>query len=71
MDGDTLSIGAVASIKDYKNPVSIAKKLSEEKVNNFLVGVGAEDYAHKNGFERKNMLTDRAKLHYEKKKKKL
>lgn len=69
MDGDTLSIGAVASIKDYKNPVSIAKKLSEEKVNNFLVGVGAEDYAHKNGFERKNMLTDRAKLHYEKKKK--
>lgn len=69
MDGDTLSIGAVASIKDYKNPVSIAKKLSEEKVNNFLVGTGAEDYAHKNGFERKNMLTDRAKLHYQKRKK--
>lgn len=69
MDGDTLSIGAVAGIRDFANPVSIAKKLSNDKVNNFLVGVGAEEYAHKNGFERKNMLTDRAKLHYTKRKK--
>ena len=68
MDGDTLAIGAVAGIRDYANPVSIARKLSEEKVNNFLVGIGAEAYAHKNGFERKNMLTDRAKLHYKKRK---
>lgn len=69
MDGDTLSIGAVAGIRDFANPVSIAKKLSNDKVNNFLVGLGAEEYAHKNGFERKNMLTDRAKLHYTKRKK--
>ena len=69
MDGNTLDIGAVAGIRDYSNPVSIARKLSYEKVNNFLVGIGAEDYAHKNGFERKNMLTDRAKLHYKKRKK--
>lgn len=69
MDGDTLSIGAVAGIKDFANPVSIARKLSDDKVNNFLVGLGAEEYAHKNGFERKNMLTDRAKLHYAKRKK--
>ena len=66
MDGDTLSIGAVAGIKDFANPVSIARKLSDDKVNNFLVGLGAEEYAHKNGFERKNMLTERAKLHYKK-----
>ncbi len=64
MDGDTLSIGAVAAIKDYANPVSIARKLSLEPVNNMLVGEGAEKYAHKNGFERKNMLTERAKIHY-------
>lgn len=67
MDGDTLSIGAVAGIKDYSNPISIARKLSEERFNCFLVGAGAEDYAHKEGFERKNMLTDRAKQHYKKK----
>ena len=62
MDGDTLDIGAVAAIKDYANPVSIARRLSKEKVNNLLVGEGAEKFAHKEGFERKNMLTDRAKM---------
>lgn len=64
MDGDTLDIGAVAAIKDYANPISIARRLSKEKVNNFLVGPGAEKFAHKEGFERKNMLTERAKIHY-------
>ena len=33
MDGDTFDIGAVAAIKDFANPVSIAKRLSKEKVN--------------------------------------
>ena len=64
MDGDTLSIGAVGTIKDFANPVSVARCLSKEPVNNFLVGAGAEKYAHKHGFERKNMLTDRARTHY-------
>lgn len=64
MNGNTLSIGAVGAIKDFANPVLIARKLSHEPVNNFLVGDGAEKYAHKNGFERKNMLTERAKIHY-------
>lgn len=64
MDGDTLDIGAVAAIKDYANPISIARALSHEKVNSMLVGEGAEKWAHKMGFERKNMLTDRAKIHY-------
>ncbi|MEG0234988.1 N(4)-(beta-N-acetylglucosaminyl)-L-asparaginase [Cetobacterium sp.] len=61
MDGKTLSIGAVASIKDFKNPISIARKLSADRYNIFLVGAGAESYAHKNGFVRQNMLTERAK----------
>ncbi|MGL5417648.1 MAG: N(4)-(beta-N-acetylglucosaminyl)-L-asparaginase [Clostridium sp.] len=67
MDGDTLSIGAVGGIKDFKNPISIARRLSKERFNCFLVGEGAEKFAHKEGFERQNMLTDRAKLHYKKK----
>lgn len=66
MDGDTLDIGAVAAIKDYANPISIARRLSQDKVNVMLVGEGAEKFAHKEGFERKNMLTDRAKAHYRK-----
>ena len=71
MDGNTLSIGAVAAIKDFANPVSIAKRLAEEKVNNVLVAEGAEKFAHKEGLERKNMLTDRAKIHYRKRVKEL
>lgn len=67
MDGDTLDIGAVVAIKDFKNPISIARRLSNESVNSMLVGEGAEKFAHKEGFERKNMLSDRAKLHYKKK----
>lgn len=66
MDGDTLDIGAVAAIKDFANPVSIARRLSKEKVNSLLVAEGAEKFAHKEGFERKNMLSDRAKAHYRK-----
>lgn len=64
MDGTTFDVGAVAAIKDFANPISIARHLSQYKVNNLLVGSGAEKYAHKNGFERKNMLSDRAIIHY-------
>lgn len=64
MDGTTFDIGAVAAIMDFANPISIARRLSKEEVNSLLVGEGAEKFAHKEGFERKNMLTERAKIHY-------
>ena len=64
MDGDTLEFGAVGAVKDYANPVSIARSLMKYDVNNFLVGKGAEAYAKEHGFERKNMLTERARIHY-------
>lgn len=69
MDGDSLDIGAVAGIRDFKNPISMARKLSEERFNCFLVGTGAEEFGQKNGFERKNMLTERAIIQYKNKRK--
>lgn len=66
MDGDTYQIGSVAGISDVKNPISIAKKLSKERFNSFLVGEGARDYAVLHGFDIQNMLTDRAKNEWEK-----
>ncbi|MGM0218463.1 N(4)-(beta-N-acetylglucosaminyl)-L-asparaginase [Enterococcus sp. AZ126] len=66
MDGDTFKIGAVAGITDTKNPISVARKLSDEKFNSFRVGDGATKYAMLNGFERKNMLTERAHQIWEK-----
>ncbi|MFT9372228.1 N(4)-(beta-N-acetylglucosaminyl)-L-asparaginase [Liquorilactobacillus hordei] len=67
MDGDNLSIGAVGGIKDFANPVMIARELSRKKVNNFLVGSGAEKFASTHEFQRKNMLTKKAKKLYEQK----
>ncbi len=67
MDGDTFQIGAVGSIRDFKNPISIARRLSKEKYNNFLVGQGAEEYGHLHGFQRMNMLTEETKLKWEEK----
>ncbi len=64
MDGDTFDVGAIGAIKDFANPVEIAYKLSKLPVNNFLVGEGAASWASKEGFTRKNMLTERAKIHY-------
>ena len=71
MDGDSMSIGAIAAIQDFANPVSIARKLSHEKVNNFLTAAGAAKYAREFHFEEKEMLTERAKAFYRKKKKEL
>lgn len=64
MDGDTLAIGGVGAIQDFKNPIAIAYQLSKEPANNLLVGRGAEQYAQRHQFERRNMLTERAQIYY-------
>ncbi|HIY79723.1 MAG TPA: N(4)-(beta-N-acetylglucosaminyl)-L-asparaginase [Candidatus Olsenella excrementavium] len=64
MNGDTLEFGAVGAAKNIANPVSVARALAHGDANNLLVGAGAEKFADEMGFERKNMLTDRAKIHY-------
>jgi isoaspartyl peptidase/L-asparaginase-like protein (Ntn-hydrolase superfamily) len=64
MDGDTLEFGCVGALQNFKNPISIARSLAPLDANNFLVGKGAEKYAESAGFEKKNMLSDRAKIHY-------
>ena len=46
--------------------VSVARALSHDHYNSFLVGQGATQYAQLNGFEMRNMLTDRAKKRWEK-----
>ncbi|WP_338198924.1 N(4)-(beta-N-acetylglucosaminyl)-L-asparaginase [Lactobacillus rizhaonensis] len=61
MDGDTLAQGSVAAIENVKHAVSVARRLSLNKTNSFLVGEGATKYAMQNGFEMTNMLTERAK----------
>lgn len=64
MNGTNFNFGAVCGLKDIKNPISVARSLSNLKVNNVLVGNGAKEYAISNGFESKNMLSKRAIIHY-------
>ncbi|MEN8127711.1 MAG: N(4)-(beta-N-acetylglucosaminyl)-L-asparaginase [Planctomycetota bacterium] len=71
MNGEDLSVGAVASVKDFLNPCSIARSLMDSQFNNFLAGAGAEVYAQNKGFKRQNMLTESARKHWQEHKKKI
>jgi len=51
MDGKTLSIGAVASVRKVKNPIELAYKVMEKSKANVLVGEGAEKFAREQNIE--------------------
>lgn len=61
MNGDNLSYGSIASLRNVKTPVSVARLLVDEPYNNFLVGAGAYEFAMKNGFKHDELLTEPAK----------
>ncbi|BDR60571.1 N(4)-(beta-N-acetylglucosaminyl)-L-asparaginase [Lactobacillus xylocopicola] len=65
MDGDTLAQGAVAALENVKHAVSVARRLSQNKTNSFLVGPGATKFAMQAGFEMTNMLTTAAKASWQ------
>ncbi len=71
MEGDTMKVGAVAAMEGFANPIKVAHKLKDYKFNSFLVGRGAEEFALKEGFEEKAMLTKRALHLYEERKKEI
>lgn len=64
MDGDSLEFGAIGAARNIANPVSVARSLAHGDANNFLVGEGVTKYAAQEGFEIKNMLSDRAIAYY-------
>ncbi len=49
MDGATRNIGAVASMKGYKNPVRVARAVMEHTPHVMLAGRGAENFAAAQG----------------------
>ena len=50
MDGKTRKVGAVAAVKNYRHPISIARKVMDFTPHAFLVGEGAERFAKALGF---------------------
>lgn len=49
MDGATLRAGAVACVERLKNPIHAARLVLEQSPHVYLVGAGAEAFAHQHG----------------------
>jgi N4-(beta-N-acetylglucosaminyl)-L-asparaginase len=61
MHGPSRRAGAVASLRHIKNPSSVAKLVLERTDHILLVGEGALRFALKHGFQKQDLLTDRAR----------
>ena len=51
MDGKTLNTGAVAGVKQIKNPINAARIVMDSTRHVMMAGKGAEDFAKLNGIE--------------------
>ncbi len=51
MDGKTLNAGAVAGVRDIKNPINAAREVMLNSEHVFLSGKGASEFAKKQGLE--------------------
>jgi len=62
MVGSTRAFGAVGAVKNFPNPISIARAVMEKLPQHaLLVGEGAEEFADYLGFKRAELLTPEAK----------
>src|SRR5438105_8572283 len=52
--------GAVACVRRFEHPISIARAVMERTPHVLLVGEGAEQFALQQGFEHTDLLTDEA-----------
>src|SRR5207253_10299474 len=61
MHGPTHKAGAVASIRNIKNPSCVARLVMQRTDHCLLVGEGALKFAKAHGFKEENLLTDEAR----------
>lgn len=61
MHGPTHRGGAVAAIRNIRNPSRVARVLMERSDHVLLVGDGALQFARMHGFKEENLLTDKAR----------
>jgi len=61
MDGATRAVGAVAAVRGFAHPISVARQVMLRLPHVLLVGEGAERFAAEIGAERSELLTPAAK----------
>ena len=61
MDGRTMKAGAVAALRNIKNPTKVARLVMEQTNRILIVGEGALRFARAHGFEETNLLTERSR----------
>ena len=61
MHGPTHNAGAVASLRNIRNPSKVARIVMERTDHVLLVGEGALLFARRHGFKEENLLTDEAR----------
>ncbi len=65
MEGKGLRSGAVAGVKGYPNPISIARRVMTDLPHVLLVGAGAERFARESGFHTAELLTEASRQVWE------
>jgi beta-aspartyl-peptidase (threonine type) len=66
MDGSARRAGAVAALRGYAHPISVARAILEKLPNHVLLsGDGAARFAAEHGFETADLLTDHAQAAWE------
>ncbi|MHA1223721.1 MAG: isoaspartyl peptidase/L-asparaginase [Candidatus Heimdallarchaeaceae archaeon] len=58
MEGKTRKSGAVAAVKNFRHPISIARKVMELTPHALLVGEGAERFARAMGFKEEQIIDE-------------
>jgi len=61
INGRTLGYGAVTGLKNIATPTAVARLVMEKTAHVMLTGEGANQFAHQQGFQTCNMLTDAAR----------
>jgi N4-(beta-N-acetylglucosaminyl)-L-asparaginase len=64
MHGPTHRAGAVAAIRNIRNPSSVARVVMERTDHVLLVGDGALRFARAHGFKEENLLTEQARMEW-------
>jgi len=61
VSGPNHKAGAVAGLRQISTPISVARKVMEETNSVLLAGDGALEFALRNGFQKVNLLTEKAR----------